>query len=312
MVRVRGVSLPEEERIAAAAAAAAAAVVKSESVKWRARAERLERERKEQMIKRAELHDQLAEAERLLREVEVEVEEERVSAGVQLSDGMDGWTAELLGHKATLQVEREEVREREVEVNALRQKMAELEQMVREEGARRDLGVGGGGQEEGGEEGEEYCRRLRLQLSEVEAQLQRKWRGEGGEGGSEKGVATRLMDEQQLGKDVAAQQAVADSLRCVWRELSWRLAWGVLHLSGRGGSGEGVAAAEEQASTAVIRAREEMGQEAERSEDGAADWAAAMERDAFETALMEHEKAADEEARSPSSRTCQAPTHTNV
>ena len=48
-----------EERIAAAAAAAAGAVVASESIKWRARTERLESERRQQLRQEAELSDRL-------------------------------------------------------------------------------------------------------------------------------------------------------------------------------------------------------------------------------------------------------------
>lgn len=45
-----------EERIAAAAAAAAGAVVASECIKWRARSERLETERKHQLQQQSEMH----------------------------------------------------------------------------------------------------------------------------------------------------------------------------------------------------------------------------------------------------------------
>ena len=65
-----------EERIAAAAAAAAGAVVASECIKWRARSERLEAERKHQLAKRAELHESLRKAEAEYHEAQAELSSE--------------------------------------------------------------------------------------------------------------------------------------------------------------------------------------------------------------------------------------------
>ena len=93
---VRHTPLQAEERIAAAAAAAAGAVVASESIKWRARTERLESERRQQLIQHRELKQRLGAAQKELRACEAELTEEKERSGVDSSDALNRWAR--LGH----------------------------------------------------------------------------------------------------------------------------------------------------------------------------------------------------------------------
>jgi hypothetical protein len=104
-----------------------------------------------------------------------------------------------------------------------------------------------------------------------------------------------------------------ESLRCVWRQSAWQAAWAILALTSRihGGAtadeqDSGARSAEAAASEVISSAKEEVDEEAEHDPsagDGASiaasstaaggvdvafDWAAAMERDAFMAAAMEH------------------------
>jgi hypothetical protein len=98
-----------------------------------------------------------------------------------------------------------------------------------------------------------------------------------------------------------------ESLRCVWRQSAWQAAWAILALTSRYHEQDsGARSAEAAASEVISSAKEEVDEEAEHDPsagDGASiaasstaaggvdvafDWAAAMERDAFMAAAMEH------------------------
>ena len=122
--------------------------------------------------------------------------------------------------------------------------------------------------------------------------------------------------EDSLRRQLAAikrERREHESLRCVWRQSAWQAAWAILALTSRihGGApadeqDSGATSAEAAASEVISSAKEEVDQEADHDPsagDGASiaassmtgggvdvafDWAAAMERDAFMAAAMEH------------------------
>ncbi|KAL1519762.1 hypothetical protein AB1Y20_023270 [Prymnesium parvum] len=303
-----------EERIVAAAAAAAGAVVASESIKWRARTERLEAERRQQAVKQAELHEALAAAQLQLAEAEAEASEARRHAGLDGNDVVEAQRAELVRLKDDLQSEREAVRAEEEAVAAARREVAavergerEAEEALRQVEARLEAHAA----REEGARAEEYRRALRAQIAEAEMELARRRAAEAeallpsherpswmARGGGD--VEAQLRQRKE---EMRAQLADEDSARCAWREVAWRAAWGVWLLAGRVKVGERVpedgrniaGVAEEVASRTVLWARKEIEAEAEADEEGASDWAAAMERDAFETVAMEFSLEVDRE-----------------
>ena len=169
-----------EERIAAAAAAAAGAVVASECIKWRARAERLESERRGQLSQQQELHETMRCTEKEYREAEAELQSLRDQIAKSGADVLSQQRAEVLNAKQALHRERQETRAADDAVSAARKELAEIERacvlaeqeiaaiepMVLSEEALRQA-------EEDARLAQEESENLACALSEVEAKLAR-------------------------------------------------------------------------------------------------------------------------------------------
>ena len=121
-----------EERIAAAAAAAAGAVVASECIKWRARSERLEAERKGQVVLQTEMHLKLREREREYRAAEEELYALRDELASSGAAAMSRQRTEIVTLKENLHKERQETAAAEEALSTARREISELEIAIRD------------------------------------------------------------------------------------------------------------------------------------------------------------------------------------
>ena len=166
-----------EEHIAAAAAAAAGAVVASETIKWRARTERLESERRQQLMQERALKEKLAEAQSALAASETTLARLRDGAGEAGAMQLVTQRTELLARREALATERDAAEAAEDEVAAARKGVAGLDATLADEEAgvaELDAGLAQAAVwEERASRSEDYCRVLADQLSDAEGQLGR-------------------------------------------------------------------------------------------------------------------------------------------